>query len=581
MKKCLLSVIVALAAAVSVQSAPKNYVYLFDCTASMKDNRIWDNALRSLDNTLAARSGEDDAVVTILPFQDNVLGRIRFAGNSYGEEQRKFNNGEFNRFITQKHKWTNIIDALDKSGKELNPNAANRIYLFTDGDDSHVGAKGVAEALARWCDSHKNSQLFYIMLNESVDDDKIMQVASVCDEIHVVKTAAGDPIPIFADVDGPLFTGILDLERPLKLRFSESGSVPVRITCDNPYFEVTAADGKSSGGMITVGIRPRGGLERVHQALDTLVGNGDYEFMFRVESLDSGIRIVNPDVKMVVANKVQRIVEILGADFSETEKKPGAEWYDSFLFWSADTPDTLRIDLDPRFNEGAVADGVKVDLSLDPANGQPRDFIVLFNGKECRDGEFAVEPGKPAELGIVFNSGARQGKRYFEINPVDATQFDMLNGVQAQAIETGVPVKTSYDESWNPMKTILVWAGIVAAVLLALWFLIGRRQVYPVVKAKKLVFTAPYKTVMVKGARQVVLTSKRTRQGVFSRIFTGKIVYWRDPMWTSDLVFKPRRKGMRFVGTQGWNVTPTATIDRQKPYELNSPDKKKYPFSLN
>ena len=46
----------------------------------------------------------------------------------------------------------------------------------------------------------------------------------------------------------------------------------------------------------------------------------------------------------------------------------------------------------------------------------------------------------------------------------------------------------------------------------------------------------------MKGYRKLVLTNKKTTQGFFNRLFTGKVLYEVNPIWTNDVLVEPKDK---------------------------------------
>ena len=57
----------------------------------------------------------------------------------------------------------------------------------------------------------------------------------------------------------------------------------------------------------------------------------------------------------------------------------------------------------------------------------------------------------------------------------------------------------------------------------------------------------------IRRARQVVLTSKRPSQSMINQLFTGKIVYEVNELWTSDIVIIPRdRRSVRISQKRGY-----------------------------
>ena len=76
-----------------------------------------------------------------------------------------------------------------------------------------------------------------------------------------------------------------------------------------------------------------------------------------------------------------------------------------------------------------------------------------------------------------------------------------------------------------------------------LWLLIGRPIFYPGFRVKSISLSGPepyFATHRLKGARKLVLTAKPERQGFMSRLFSGRIVYGVNPLWTTKIEIIPR-----------------------------------------
>lgn len=182
----------------------RNNIYLFDVTASMKKYGIWDQAKKSLDCTLQSdMTSCPEATTHVIAFQDNPFPSINFTAADYLVQKDKTTVKEsIMDFFDQKISKitnTNIVDALNAGNELISPTRDNRIYLFTDGEDSRLGAKGVADAMERWCGHYPNTRLFYIMLNQAAVDSTILRVAEMCRNIHVVTPVEG-VVPEYTDL---------------------------------------------------------------------------------------------------------------------------------------------------------------------------------------------------------------------------------------------------------------------------------------------------------------------------------------------------------------------------------------------
>jgi hypothetical protein len=130
-------------------------------------------------------------------------------------------------------------------------------------------------------------------------------------------------------------------------------------------------------------------------------------------------------------------------------------------------------------------------------------------------------------------------------------------------------LRTKYSVNWNPLKTCLFWIAMAIIAALVLWFLLLRRMFYPTIKVKRIDFAGPgtyYGSKKIKGARKVVLTSKKQSQNIFSRIFTGEIRFLRAEHFIPEIEILPSgtKKKIRLhslgKGDNAWDVTPSSIL---------------------
>lgn len=291
----------------------RNNIYLFDVTASMKDYQIWDQAKNSLDRTLQSDAATSpDATTHVIAFQDNPFPSINFTAADYMAKKDKSTVREsimnfFDQKISTPHKFTHIVDALNAGNELISPTRDNRIYLFTDGEDSRLGAKGVADTLERWCGHYPNTRLFYIMLNQAAVDSTILQVAEMCRNIHVVTPVEG-VVPEYTDLGrNVIYTSTLTLDEAVPLAYSIDRTVDMRATSKDPFFRVSVVGGQSVDGVIRVKVDPvDAGIDvnELSKAIaDSCDADGNYEFHARITATTPGIHVINPDVTVSCPEK--------------------------------------------------------------------------------------------------------------------------------------------------------------------------------------------------------------------------------------------------------------------------------------
>ena len=539
MAKYWVALIIMLLSGTSVASAQreKNNIYLFDCTYSMKTNHLWDPAKNTLHATIATQKAIPGSQFTVIPFEVKPFGPVTF--DSKGYDARK--EAEIDKTlegIINHHTYTNITEALKEGFRHVDPNKENKIYLLTDGQpDGGDTPEKVAQTIAEWCASHRNCRLFYVALKNGVVNPVIRDAIAACDDAFVVECQDG-VIPQIADVyPDDIYTNLEELSRPLEVAFSLPGNHDLEVCCNDTLFDVSVADSRSAGGKIKFMISPKNGLTVASLHRD--FQGEDYEFPVTVRTVDPAYFIANPEVTVHVSDGIPAALT-LGGGADALLVVPGVSWYDSFL-WSDAAPDiNTTMDLTPVFSN--QLNNSRLNLRLVVDDGSENDFTARYNGKPVGNGSvITVTPDGPAILEVQFDHDAKTGKRYFDLVPQDFTSLDMINGQPADRYE-GTQLIMEYDVTWNPLKTLLFWIGVIILFALLLWFVCLRRMFFPVIKVGKVEFTGPgsyYAAKRIKGARKVVLTSRRKSQNILSRIFTGEIRYVRADHFSPEISIMP------------------------------------------
>lgn len=553
----------------------RNYIYIFDCTRSMLGDEfkqgtgpnLWNPARQALDRTISRQVAQPGSHYTIIPFQDKVLKTYSFDNTNYQKLKTDLDK-DLNGYIDNITN-TNLYDAFVSGMAACDPNMQNRVYLLTDGEDNVRGMEALLDAISKWCSSHRNTRFFYVMLNDvAARDGRIDQVMMNCSDAYTVKCRDGI-IPSIADIGDEIHASTLELDKAYRLPFSEPGTYKLKVSTTDPVFNAEIIRDEASGNELYVRFTPReaSSIEELNDRLAPMAGPGGiYPFDIEITSDDPDFFIANPRVKVNMANRARRALDILGGEATdEYVIEPGADWYPSFLWSKAKDDETLEFDLGTVFNK-ASGPSTAASFSVQPADGQTADFQVTVNGEPIASGHiFIITPEKPdARIGITFNHAAATGKRYFRIVNEGTSELELINGRPAAEMES-IPFRTTYSTSWNPLATFFFWLGVAILSALVLWFLIGRRTFYPSIKAKTIEIAGPdsyyLSPLKIKGKRSIVLTAQPRRQNVLSRIFTGKTLYVVDPVWTPELTISAGGRGsIRVNGARSYTTTPSARL---------------------
>ena len=550
----------------------RNYIYLFDCTKSMigfgGSPKIFDSTSNYLRKELEKHA--PGTTLHVVPFQDKILPAFSFDAKNLDWDKI---DKELKKHVLNVTN-TNICDAWDAIDKYIDKHKDNYIILLTDGKDNVYGMAAVSKKLSDWCGKFPNTYAFYVQLTEAAIDPSLAKVIDICDNEYVIDASKG--IPVFGSFDNgiTIYANTLNLDKIHKIGFSSVGKYAAKAICADPYFDIKVVNNKIEGGIVPIQIVAKQPTAQINAALPDI-----YNFTFDVQSNE--VNIINPTIRVQMTNKPERALEMI----SEEVNMGKATWYDSFLFWGASNPDTLSVDLKTAFNNEAKKDGSAVVLQItDPDGG--KDFQLFYNNQLVDEGKIILNSkGNAASiLSIVFNSNAKEGKRYLSVKAVSKKELDNIND---QPVEQYLlSLRSKYVVNWNPLKTILMWLGILILVALLLWFFFLKHFIYPSIGVKTIQINDPYfSRVNVKGKRRVVFTNKKMEQSLLNRIFTGEILYKKHEIWTAPLAFEAgtKKKTLRVMRTKDYTFDPfTSVLKAQNDYLVeNISDKTKIKISIN
>lgn len=522
----------------------RNYIYLFDCTKSMKGYNgapdIWEPTKKYLKSDIERQT--PGTMVHVVPFQGQNLPSYKFEANKFNWKSMEKDLDEIIENVTN----TNICDAWDLGLRFIDINKDNYIYLLTDGVDNKKGPAELAKRLANFCGKYRNTRAFYVVLTKDAINPQVKQIVDNCPEEQFVDASKKlDPFGCFDD-DLTIYANTLKLTKIHKLLFSAAGNFPASAVCNDDNFSVAIEDENIKDGIVSIKISAKKDIKTINSTLpDT------YEFTFDVKA--QGVQIINPTVKVVMTNKPEREFEII----SEEQDMGDAEWYDSFLFWGAKDPDTLKIDLKALFNDEAKKDNSAVSIKIADTEGL-KDYKLFFDGKETTNGIIRFDANAmPAStiLSVVYNQDAKEGKRYLRIVADGKKDLESINGAPIEEFE--VTTRGEYDVVWNPLKVFLIWLGIIILAALILWFLILKHIFFPTFKIGSIMVTHPYySTIRIKGARKLVFSNKKVEQSALNKLFTGTVLCNVNGCWSQPLVMEPAKKKIRVQRNSAYVFNP-------------------------
>lgn len=537
----------------------RNYIYVFDCTASMKDYKIYEPAKKWLHEDIDRQA--DDAMITIIPFRDYPDDVITFEKKSF--DWKKIED-KFNKLISSPHMFTGICRAWDEAVKNLNPEMENYFYVLTDGENNPDGKLDTTDLLNHinsWCEDHPNDYGFYVTL--SSEAKKIIPENISCDLFKVVDGSTHlAPFGVFVP-DG--FTVSLREIKQKTIGFSTAGKFSATATCDDPYFNVRLKDGQIADGVATFLVEPKSSVENLTEELPI-----SYQFTFSVLADENVLNIVNDQISVNVENRPVRNIEIVSI-----EQSAKVTWYDKFLFWGAKKQDTIHIPLRTVWNNLAKKYDSEMTIHTSCSSLNASDYTLLLNGKEVSSNSFKLSAQDENDvLSFIFSTSAPEGKHFIQLQSKSG-DFENVETVNDEPVlNYDNKIRLKYDEVWNPMKWFCFIIFLILFGLLLLWFFVLKRIFYPTFKIKRIQINEPYyKSKTIKGARLFIMTAKNNKQNIFNRWFKGKIIYEVNSEWIDPIEFTPFKKGAKVKTFGKYSVEPyTLVIEKQQDYTFDHVD---------
>ncbi len=279
---------------------------------------------------------------------------------------------------------------------------------------------------------------------------------------------------------------------------------------------------------------------------------------------------------------------VTACDRNKEQRKPPFAWgkaicYDDFL-WEKHTPDTLYRTLTFDFNEDArlfmdrpAVVGVFKRTDADRYEPVTEQEAQLFlDGIPCPGNQIAISSRmQESRLGIVFNNQAENKMHYWYLKVVDDGGLDRINdlemGVQSDPDKLLMDFQIEKCKIWNPLAKFLTLVGLLLLALLIVWMCILRPMLYPSFKVGKINMREPapfITTHRLRGCRRLVLTNRKEKQNVLSRIFTRPVKYDVNALWTSPVVFSPYDKKSVKIRTTNEYSIEARTLKINQEYTL-------------
>lgn len=565
MRKTLFVLILLLSFTTLFAQRERNYVYILDCTQSMRgyngSPNIWNSTLDYLYKDINGLPPSTS--VSIIPFQTQVHQPVEFTRQDFSAKKWEQIKSTFESYLDGPLSNTNICDAWTASTHYINPNKDNYIILLTDGEDNVKKVPALVRLLDSWCGKYKNTEGFYVKLTPFPINATLKNAIENCGHLTLIEMGAR-PIPFGKFLSTHLNVNTLELPKKFKIPFSTMGSYQAEVVDNASPLDIKIENGKIDNGYITLSINSN---YSTIQELNEVLGDQLVRSTFSIKVDPNQLNLLDNVFDITIVNKEERVLYLENAMENQATLDK-ASYYPAWLFSSASKIDTIRYDLGASFSKQAKSDGSAVTFRV-VDDADRKDYSVLFNGELLSQRTFNIDRRtNQAVLSFVFNQDAKEGTRYIKIQAVNTHELDRINDDSPS--EFDFSLKASYQRTWNPLKVAVTWIVILLLAALILWFLFFKHALYPTVKVGTITITDPYfSSVRVKGARKVVFTNRKQSQSMLSQIFTGRIIYQVHEVWASPFILEPVKKGFHPRTGGQYVVDPyTARLEKMSDYTI-------------
>lgn len=538
----------------------RNYVYLFDCTWSMKEpNKIWDEAKQFMKDDI--KQLDENAKVSIVLFHQSTAQPICFKAKDFNWKSVE---SQCEAMINASQR-TGICNAWDLGLKYIDKTRNNYLYLFTDGTENVDKRRtdAVCDRIRKWCQQAPNNYAFFVALGEqmkkSPDVKKLIDATKTCERTFFIEDHQGP----FGAFDKTTFNVNCHSLRDLIVGFSDYGTFDAFVECKDDFYSISLKDGKIKNGKASFVLKQKQLPPRNHQV----------HFFVKANAKD--LQICNPNLYVNIDTRDLANLD-LGQPSGMTEGQYNAgeaQTYPTFLFWKGKKVDIVQVNLASTFNEQAKKRGCSLNVSLDlPA--EIKDNCHLFYNEEPISSSFVIKASDAASIVGIEVPHELASKEYVIRLRGASKNLETINAEESQRYESSIYFE--HEIKWNPLQIILLCLCILTIAFFILWFAVLKPMIYPRIRLSRIELSSKkgyYVNKKINSTRRVVVTNKRKEQGFFNKLFTGKILYIVDNLWNSPWELSPKgRKKVAKINLHGkYMITPvTSELANYGEYQLTN-----------
>lgn len=312
-------------------------IYMLDITMSMWGQGGGPNIFDDVKNALYAGIKEikdPETIITIIPFQAThtyqILPDWTFRNGDITFDKMKTIIDSYTK-ETVPRGFTDIYSAIEIAKTHIDRNRINYIFLLTDGEQSTItiGVKETSRndynkdslyrSLNRWCDwaNNNNSYLFYVMLTDFAKDVTAVDIIDDQCRAWVVNGTNMD-ISFIKPDNNLMQVNLHDNPNQLEIKLDANNwdyikdETIIKLTLqENSIFKLKENKIHIVDNKLTVNLINK-------QSFSELRNNNHIESILQIAlSTDENVKILEPNINILVKNKKERVLKL---DFIDNEE---------------------------------------------------------------------------------------------------------------------------------------------------------------------------------------------------------------------------------------------------------------------
>lgn len=522
-----------------------------------KGNGMWMDLKKAVIECVEYAEEDPSNKITIVTFHDNIRDIFSKSATSDGKKELV---EWVKKYKYEGHKYTNIVDPVEKFYTLLDGNQIKYMFLFTDGDnDEPLTEHQFIPTLDSWTNKTKGKDAygFYVLVHPDADKVDIRNSIEKQDNFWIVPDAK---VRIkFCNLPSSFKYNIRDEKGPKAIALQgnyKDIKGEIQLLSNDEFYDVVCSENSIKKGILKVEILPKKGKNQPEKHTIIITP--------QIKNSDSYTFVGPKQVSCEVSNLPERTLNLTIDDEQWSE----ASYYDSFCFGlvpESNTPIESKIEVD--FSDQAKIEGSSAVMKvyLVDKSGEKtyslssKDLQLIINGEEVDGDEIILEPNMTElTLSILGKPNTESGKYYgrIELQPLKLDNYS-INGSSEM-----YKWRFEFEHKWNPVKKYLTLLGCIILSVLLLWMIILRRMIYPVFGPIQKSFNIPGMAplfIKFKGARLVVISSEpQKKQSWINCVFTGKIIYKIHPAFQKPIILKPSRgRNILAITQQGsYQISP-------------------------